>query len=233
MIPVQNIICAMGQRLLKEGIAESDIAAVDSSIIQCKKMWHKSAMQKGQLLTSGIDTDARWGFSKAKGWKFGYKLHMSCSTGKIAVPLTACITTANVYDPRMYDILIEALAGLISHVAADSIYSGKESYDSSKEKGIVLVCPIKRYRHTKGQRLKRYCFFKSRNGQRIIRKRAAIERLFDRIKDTFGIEPLLERGMDNVSSYVLMCVFAYQIAIYWNCVMGKIRPQCVKHMIGN
>jgi hypothetical protein len=31
---------------------------------------------------------------------FGYKLYMSCSTGKIVVPLTACVTAANVYDPR-------------------------------------------------------------------------------------------------------------------------------------
>ena len=189
-------------------------------------------MERNRIPVSGIDTDARWGFSKAKGWVFGYKLHMSCSTGKLAVPLTVCITTVNIYDPHMYDCLIEPLSGLVSYVAADFIYSEEKLYDSSKENGIVLVCPIRRYRHTKGQRLKRYHFFKSDTGQEIIRKRSAIERLFDRTKDIYGIEPLPVRGYLNVSSYVLMCVFVYQVTIYYNCMTGKKNPQCIKHMMG-
>jgi hypothetical protein len=41
------------------------------------------------------------GFSKSK-LVFGYKLHMSCSAGKMPVPLTAAVSTANVYDdPHM------------------------------------------------------------------------------------------------------------------------------------
>jgi hypothetical protein len=33
-----------------------------------------------QVPRSGIDTDARWGFSHTKGWIFGYKLHLISST---------------------------------------------------------------------------------------------------------------------------------------------------------
>jgi hypothetical protein len=222
----------MGQRLLKEERVERDAAAVDSTILECKKVWHKSDMEKNHIPISGIDTDARWGFSKAKGWVFGYKLHMACSTGKLAVPLSAGITTANVFDPHRYDVLIESIAGLIPYVAADSIYSTKETYDSSSKKRIVLVCPIKRYRYTKGERLRHYHFFRSKKGQGIIRKRSAIERLFDRVKDTFGISKVPVRGHPNVSSYVLTCVFVYQLAIYYNCMTGRTRPQCVKHMLG-
>ena len=72
-------------------------------------VWHRKQMVSGQVPISGIDTDARWGFSGTKGWLFGYNLHMSCSTGKLAVPLTAYVTTVNVYDPHMYGILIEPL----------------------------------------------------------------------------------------------------------------------------
>lgn len=231
VLPIRDIIGIVGRRFLTEQMAEAD-AAADSAIIQCKKVWHKSDMEKGRIPTSGIDTDARWGFSKSKGWVFGYKLHMCCSTGKLAVPLSACISTANVYDPRMYGLLVEPLAGIIQHMAADSIYSGKDPYDYSESRGIVLVCPIRRHRHTKGIRLKRHRLFCSRKGQAIIRKRGAIERLFDRVKDTFGIEPLPVRGMRNVSSHVLMCVFVYQIAIYWNCMAGSNNPKYVKHMLG-
>ncbi len=37
-----------------------------------------------------------------KGWIFGYKLHLTCTTGKMVVPLTADVTTANVPDNQMY-----------------------------------------------------------------------------------------------------------------------------------
>lgn len=67
--------------------------------------------------------------------------------------------------------------------------------------------------------------------QRTIRRRPAIERMFDKVKDTFSIEPLLARRKDNVSSYVLMCVFVYQIAIYWNSINNVRKPQCVKHCL--
>ena len=60
-------------------------------------------MEKGEVPHPGIDTDARWGYSHTKGWVFGYKLHLTCTTaGKIIVPLTAGVTTANVQDNQMY-----------------------------------------------------------------------------------------------------------------------------------
>ncbi len=37
-----------------------------------------------------------------KGWIFGYKLHLTCTTGEIVVPLTADVTTANIQDNQMY-----------------------------------------------------------------------------------------------------------------------------------
>ena len=56
-----------------------------------------------------IDTDARWGYGHTKGWIFGYKLHLICTTtiDGSAVPLTADITTANVQDNRMMCIEIK------------------------------------------------------------------------------------------------------------------------------
>ncbi|MEO9310173.1 MAG: hypothetical protein ABI337_07745 [Nitrososphaera sp.] len=72
-----------------------------------------------------------------------------------------------------------------------------------------------------------------KKGQRIIRKRGAIERLFDRIKDTFGLSVIPVCRYVNVSSYVLLCIFVYEISIYYNCIIGKTEPQYVKHMLGN
>ena len=38
-----------------------------------------------------------------RGWIFGYKLHMVCSTdSSVVVPLTADVTTANIPDNQIY-----------------------------------------------------------------------------------------------------------------------------------
>ena len=65
-------------------------------------------MKIGVVPRSGIDTDARWGYSHTKGWIFGYKLHLTSTTaaaaaaGGLTIPLTADVTTANVQDNQMY-----------------------------------------------------------------------------------------------------------------------------------
>ncbi len=41
--------------------------AVDSTLMKAKgPVWHKSYMKKGIVSCSGIDTDARWGYSRTK-----------------------------------------------------------------------------------------------------------------------------------------------------------------------
>ena len=45
-------------------------------------------MEKGEVPRSGIDTGARWGYSHTKkGWVFGYKLHITSTTGELVLPL--------------------------------------------------------------------------------------------------------------------------------------------------
>ncbi len=77
---------------------------IDITLLKSRgKVWHKSSMKKGIVPCSGIDTDARWGFSHTRGWIFGYKLHMVSSTGSVVVPLSADVTTANVQDNQVYE----------------------------------------------------------------------------------------------------------------------------------
>ena len=66
----------------------------------------RCSMEKGIVPSSGIDTDAKWGFSHTKGMIFGYKLHMISSTvSSIIIPLSADVTTANVQDNQVYNAL--------------------------------------------------------------------------------------------------------------------------------
>ena len=62
------------------------IVAIDSILVRAKGyLWHKSSMIKGVVPHSGIDMDARWGFSHSKHRIFDYKLHIiTSSTGSFS-----------------------------------------------------------------------------------------------------------------------------------------------------
>src|SRR5580765_8548301 len=102
-------------------------------------------MTKGLVPRSGIDTDARWGFSHTKGWIFGYKLHMVCSTdsSSVVVPLSADFTTANVQDNQVYPELTSSLPSTMikktHYMTADLGYDDQNLYDLSTSLGFQLV----------------------------------------------------------------------------------------------
>ncbi len=112
-------------------------------------------MEKGIVPCSGINTDARWGYSHTKGWIFGYKLHLTCTTGRLWYLLTADVTTANVQDIQMYVSLTSSSSSAFSlpyvlYMIADPGYDDKNLYKYSKKiLGIDLVCPVvERYEST-------------------------------------------------------------------------------------
>ena len=79
-----NLFATEGMVMVDDG--HSIATAVDEYLIKAKgSVWHKSSMKKGEIPCPGIDVDARWGYSHTKGWIFGYKLHLTCTTGKMVV----------------------------------------------------------------------------------------------------------------------------------------------------
>ncbi len=196
-------------------------------------------MEKGIVPCSGIDTDARWGYSHTKGWIFGYKLHLTCTTGKIVVHLTADVTTANVQDNQMYVPLTSSSLSVFSlpyvlYMIADPGYDDKNLYKYSKKVlGIDLVCPVERYESTPKKRLELVCFYQSILGQAIYSQRGiSVEPLIEHIKSVFRIDPLPARGFHKVSAIVLLSVLLYQIMVYYNCKTKKINPKSIKYMLG-
>ena len=78
----------MGHLFVTEGLADPTVTAIDSTLLKAKgHLWHKSSMKKGVVPRSGIDTDARWGYSHTRGWIFGYKLHLTSTTEQQQVTL--------------------------------------------------------------------------------------------------------------------------------------------------
>jgi len=235
IIPLKEIIGTMGSVFLSEKIVENTTASLDSSLIKAKgPVWHKSDMKQNRIPIAGIDIHARWGFSKTRGWVFGYKLHMSCSTGKLIVPLSADFTTANIADCQMYRSLVDSLAGMLQNIIADPAYDDGKLYQYSKENNLRLICPIKKYDSTPPDRLKLVEFYESVEGQEIYSDRKiSIEPLFEILKSTFGIRVMPAKGFENTRSFVLVCVLAYQLMVYYNCVTGMENPRIIKRMLCN
>ena len=201
--------------------------------------WHKSSMNKGIVPRSGIDTDARWGFSHTKGWLFGYKLHLISSTGLTIVPLAADFTTANVQDNQLYNPMTasSSSSSLFTEetcfMIGDSGYDDQKLYDLSINRGFELVCPVQRYEHTPTDRLELVQFYESELGQAIYSWRSkSIEPLIEHIKSIFRIDPLPVRGYQNAAGIVLLSVPLYQIMIYYNYKTRRSqRPKAIKHML--
>ena len=230
----------MGYLFVTDRLVDSSIAVVDSTLMKAKgPLWHKSSMKKGAVPRPGIDTDARWGYSRTKGWIFGYKLHLtSTTTGKIVVPLTADVTTANVPDNQMYVSLTSSSLvfslPLTCYMVADPGYDDKNLYEYSKKLlRIDLVCPVERYESTPKKRLELVCFYQSVLGQTTYSKRRiSIEPLIEHIKSVFRIDPLPVRGFNAVSAILLLSVLLYQLMVYYNCKTNKINPKSIKYMLG-
>ncbi len=195
-------------------------------------------MKKGIVPRSGIDTDAKWGYSHIKGWIFGYKLHLTCTTGEIVVPLAADVTTVNVQDNQMYVPLTSSSSVFslpyLLYMIADPGYDDKNLYKYSKKVlGIELICPVERYESTPKKRLELVCFYQSVLGQTIYcQRRISVEPLIEHIKSVFRIDPLPIRGFHKVSAIVLLSVLLYQIMVYYNCKTKKINPKSIKYMLG-
>jgi hypothetical protein len=235
---IKERISAMGNLFVAEELVDLSITAIDSTLLKAKgHVWHKSSMKKGVVPCPGIDTDARWDFSRTKGWIFGYKLHLTCSTGELVVPLTADVTTANIQDNQMYlNLTSSSVFSLpyLLYMIADPGYDAKKLYEYSKKVlGIDLVCPVERYKSTPKERLEIVCFYESVLGQAIYsHRRISIEPLIEHIKLVFRIDPLTVRGFHTVSATVLLSVLLYQLMVYYNCKTNKSNPKSIKYMLG-
>jgi hypothetical protein len=65
-VDIKERIADMAVLFVKEKFVDPYIVAIDSTLLRAKgHLWHKSSMIKGVIPRSGIDIDARWGFSQS------------------------------------------------------------------------------------------------------------------------------------------------------------------------
>src|ERR1022692_4596295 len=163
---VRSRIDRMGRLFVEEGLVDPYIVCVDSTMLKAWKgrEWHKKSMDEGSVRYSGIDTDAKWGRSKIRGWIFGYKFHIVSSTGRLIAPLSADFTTANVPDNKVYGRATASLRG-VRYVDADEGYDDRKLYELRRSRGFGVVCPISRFESPPPERVELVNFYESELGQ--------------------------------------------------------------------
>ncbi len=167
-VDIKERISTMGNLFVKERLVDPYIVAIDSTLLRAKgHLWHKSSITKELVPRSVIDIDARWGFSHSKGWIFGYKLHITSSTGSLIIPLSTDFTQADVYDNQIYPTITSSLSNEVRYMVADSGYDDHKLYNLSIDRrGFELVCPVSEiYSHTSSKRLQLIEFYESELGQ--------------------------------------------------------------------
>jgi hypothetical protein len=231
---VKSKIDSMGHLFVEEKLVDPYVVSVDSTILRARRglMWHRKDMQVNRVPYTGIDTEAKWGKSRTKGWVYGYKLHLSCSAGSLIVPLSAEFTTANVQDNQVYGRITSSLRG-VRYVDGDEGYDDAGLYELSRKRGFELVCPIERRASTPPERVELMLFYESELGRLVYSWRMkSIEPLIEQVKDVFGIDPLPVRGFAKAESVVLVSVLLYQVVVYYNHVTGRPLRE-LKHMLGS
>jgi hypothetical protein len=197
-------------------------------------------MKKGIVPRSGIDTDARWGYSHTKGWIWIQSTSNMYNRRSCGTPNSRCNIT-NVPDNKMYVPLTSSSSSSsfsvfslpsLRYIVADHGYDAKKLYGYSKELGIDLVCHVERYASTSKKRLEIVCFYQSVLGQAIYSKRISVEPLIEHIKTVFRIDQLPVRGFQAISAIVLLSVLLYHLMIYYNCKKNTSNPKSIKCILG-
>lgn len=221
----------MGERFIEEGIADPEILACDQKLFEAKgPLWHKKDREKGEVPRGlgGVDKDSEWGYSSSKGWVQGYSLDVLCiaTEGAPVVPLKASSDTANIDGKKFAVDAFSELPQSTKYVTGDGNYDSQELIElveeRKNEKYITrrLVTPVKTGESSSEERIAYKRYIKTRKGKEVYNRRSVtVEPLFEHITSLFEMEPVWMRGKKNVTPLLLLCVYVYQLLLYYNADM--------------
>jgi hypothetical protein len=225
---VKEQIQHMGNMFVSKRIAARNMCSVDSTMHHaCGNIWHKKHKKINFIPPKlrNIDKDADWGKSEYKGWVFGYKTHLVATSSffKIPVPLYCEITPANDSDRTLAKSIFNSFwPKKIKYLLADKGYDDKRLRDRCLKSDAFLVTPMRRYKHMHPERKRWLKFYRSKTIRKRYSQRAkTIEPLIGHIKELFNIEKLVVKGLQNVQSFLSLCVWGYQTLIYYNFVYQR------------
>lgn len=214
--------------LIKHRVINLAVVATDGTLLEAKG--RKAQRKRPEIRPS--DPDARWGWSAARSWVFGYKLHLTSTVlgGGTLVPLCWTVTGANRHDttcfiPLMKNALhLAEVTGEKTRLSlADKGYDCDDNYRWCSRHGQRLVTPVRRYKKKKISQIKlpALAFAKTKKGKELYKRRADNERLISQLKEVFLIDPLPAMRKENVAPYLSLVNLAYLLGVLYNHLNGR------------
>ena len=195
------------------GIFNIAVAFIDPSMRLC-------TIDSTALRSSIYDSEAQYGIGSRLGTYKGYKLHLVASADDIYIPIAFTVTTAEVYDNQVSNILYDIKIFNPFLVLADAAYDDTEWFKKAKALDINLLTDINMRRANSiesfkdQERYKNALFLKSPIGQRLYKNRISIEQLFSILKGLYNLENPRLYGKQRYTRHIQWVLFAYLLDEY-------------------
>ena len=171
------------------------------------------------LRSSKFDGDARKGKGTRLGFYIGYTLHCIASVTDVIIPLIFDITTANVYDNQLFDLMYEAKIYNPFMILADAAYDDENWFKIAKDLDLNLLTDVN-IRNSKSiesfseNRYNNALFRESTIGSKLYKNRLKIEQLFSVLKGLYNLENPRLYGKNRYKRHVKWVLMSYLIDEY-------------------
>ena len=168
------------------------------------------------LRSSKYDSEAKSGKGTRLGYFIGYKLHCIAAVTDIIIPLVFNVTTANVYDNQVSDLLYEAKIYNPFLILADAAYDSIEWFDIASDLELNLLTDInmRKAKSIEAFDMKRYenaLFMQSPIGMKLYKNRLKIEQLFSVLKGLYNLENPRLYGQARYERHIKWVLLAYLV----------------------
>lgn len=168
------------------------------------------------LRSSKYDSEAKSGKGTRLGYFIGYKLHCIAAVTDIIIPLVFNVTTPNVYDNQVSDLLYEAKIYNPFLILADAAYDSIEWFDIASDLELNLLTDInmRKAKSIEAFDMKRYenaLFMQSPIGMKLYKNRLKIEQLFSVLKGLYNLENPRLYGQARYERHIKWVLLAYLV----------------------
>ena len=168
------------------------------------------------LRSSKYDSEAKSGKGTRLGYFIGYKLHCIAAVTDIIIPLVFNVTTPNVYDNQVSDLLYEAKIYNPFLILADAAYDSIEWFDIASDLELNLLTDInmrkaKSLESFTDKRYENALFIQSPIGMKLYKNRLKIEQLFSVLKGLYNLENPRLYGQARYERHIKWVLLAYLV----------------------
>lgn len=168
------------------------------------------------LRSSKYDSKAKSGKGTRLGYFIGYKLHCIAAVTDIIIPLVFNVTTPNVYDNQVSDLLYEAKIYNPFLILADAAYDSVKWLEIASDLKFNLLTDInmrkaKSLESFTDKRYENALFIQSPIGLKLYKNRLKIEQLFSTLKGLYNLENPRLYGQARYERHIKWVLLAYLV----------------------